>query len=104
MACQCNIPDGGWCEPHQCWKSTRWVQLCQTRPEYVALWEAGKGPGQHPVEPPGLGDMVEGVLSAIGITEDRYRAVKAALGLKRKCNCGKRKKALNRLGRKIGIG
>jgi hypothetical protein len=48
---------------------------------------------------PGLGDMVKGALSSIGITEER---VSKAIG--RPCGCGKRAEALNALGRKVGIG
>jgi hypothetical protein len=56
----------------------------------------------HPAYPrarPGLGDMVKGALSSIGITEER---VSAAIG--RPCGCSERAEALNALGRKIGIG
>jgi hypothetical protein len=52
------------------------------------------------VAPSGLGDMVSAGLSAIGITPER---VSAALGVK-DCGCRKRAEALNRLGRKLGIG
>lgn len=48
---------------------------------------------------PGLGDMVAAGLSAIGITKERVS--KLAGG---DCGCQKRQKALNELGRKIGIG
>ena len=47
----------------------------------------------------GLGDMVAAGLSAIGITKERVS--KLAGG---DCGCQKRQKALNELGRKIGIG
>lgn len=48
----------------------------------------------------GLGDMVAAGLSAIGITPER---VSKALGVK-DCGCKKRAEALNRIGRKFGIG
>lgn len=48
----------------------------------------------------GLGDMVSAGLSAIGITPER---VSQALGVK-DCGCRKRAEALNRIGRRIGIG
>ena len=48
---------------------------------------------------PGLGDMVKGALSSIGITEER---VSKAIG--RPCGCSERAEKLNNLGRKIGIG
>ena len=57
----------------------------------------------HPAYPrrrkPGLGDMVAAGLSAVGITKER---VSKAIG--RPCGCGKRQDALNKLGRKFGIG
>lgn len=56
----------------------------------------------HPAYPrarPGLGDMVASGLSSIGITKERVS--KLAGG---DCGCAKRQKALNELGRKIGIG
>lgn len=56
----------------------------------------------HPAYPrqrAGLGDMVKAGLSSVGITEER---VSKALG--RPCGCSQRAEALNRLGRRIGIG
>lgn len=47
----------------------------------------------------GLGDMVAAGLAAVGITKER---VSKALG--RPCGCGKRQEALNKLGRRLGIG
>ena len=47
----------------------------------------------------GLGDMVAAGLEAVGITKQRVSKV-----LGRPCGCLKRQAALNRLGRKIGIG
>lgn len=47
----------------------------------------------------GLGDMVSSVLSAIGITKER---VSKAIG--KPCGCAKRQEALNKLGRRLGIG
>lgn len=49
--------------------------------------------------PPGLGDMVAGALTAIGITKER---VSALVG--RDCGCAKRQAALTELGRRLGIG
>jgi hypothetical protein len=77
------------------------VKLCQSRDDYFLLWEAGRGPGQVKR---GLGDLVEAGLQKIGITEERYKDVKEAIGLSRDCNCGKRKAKLNAIGKKIGIG
>lgn len=48
----------------------------------------------------GLGDMASAGLSAVGITPER---VSKALGVK-DCGCRQRAEALNRLGRRIGIG
>lgn len=56
----------------------------------------------HPAYPrakSGLGDYVAAGLSAIGITKER---VSKAVG--GDCGCAKRQQALNKLGRKIGIG
>lgn len=47
--------------------------------------------------PPGLGDRVAAALAKIGITEQRYKAAKAAVGLTLDCNCKKRQRALNRV-------
>ena len=46
--------------------------------------------------PPGLGDMVAGVLERVGITEDR---VSRWIG--RPCGCGARRTALNRWGWRV---
>ena len=53
----------------------------------------------YPRAKPGLGDIVKAGLSAIGITEARVSAV-----IGRPCGCSQRAEALNKLGRKIGIG
>lgn len=47
---------------------------------------------------PGIGDAVAAGLSAVGITPER---ITKATG--KPCGCGKRKKALNRLGRRLGV-
>jgi hypothetical protein len=50
---------------------------------------------QHP---PGLGDRVAAALARVGITEQRYRLAKQAIGLKPDCDCKKRQRLLNQLG------
>ena len=53
----------------------------------------------HPAYPrPGLGDAVAAGLAAVGITPER---ITKATG--KPCGCGKRKRALNRLGRRLGV-
>jgi hypothetical protein len=54
----------------------------------------------YPRKRAGLGDMVAAGLSAVGITPER---VSKALGVK-DCGCKKRAEALNRIGRRLGIG
>lgn len=66
-------------------------RLCNARPPIRR--RCGMQPNR------GLGDMVASGLSAIGITKERMS--KLAGG---DCGCAKRQKALNELGRKIGIG
>lgn len=51
----------------------------------------------------GLGDLVAAGLSAVGITEERVHALASRAGIK-DCGCSKRKRILNELGRRIGIG
>lgn len=54
----------------------------------------------HPSYPKanGLGDKVEKVLKAVGITPERVSRLTG-----KPCNCGKRKAKLNELGKRIGI-
>lgn len=47
----------------------------------------------------GLGDILAGGLSAIGITEERVSKLVGG-----DCGCSKRKEFLNTLGRRLGIG
>jgi len=42
----CVCAEAGWCERHECQKPEHWHRLCQTRKDYFALWEEGRGPGQ----------------------------------------------------------
>jgi hypothetical protein len=100
----CECPEPGWCQRHGVQKSPHWHHLCQTHPEYFAIWEAGTGPGQAIPGGQGLGDKVEQLLSAVGITQERYVAVKGAFGLKGGCGCAKRKALLNKIGARLGIG
>ena len=51
------------------------------------------------VPTPGLGDRIAAGLAAVGITEAR---VSRLVG--RPCGCKSRRAALNRLGRRLGIG
>jgi len=46
---------------------------------------------------PGLGDKVAAVLHKVGVTPQRYVAVKGALGLQKKCRCPERQEKLNNL-------
>jgi hypothetical protein len=62
--------------------------------------ELAAHPGRRVEARPGLGDMVSAGLSAIGITPER---VSKALGVK-DCGCRQRAEALNRIGRRLGIG
>lgn len=105
--CVCKEP--GWCERHQCQKHAHWHHLCQTNEDYFQAWEAGRGPGQGlpkvvvPREPrprkEGWGDAVTAALKKIGITEDRYKAVKELFGLPPTCGCPQRREWLNKVGR-----
>lgn len=71
-----------------------------SRKELVAAYEEKQKPNDASPPSPGLGDMVKGALSAIGITEER---VSKAIG--RPCGCGKRAEKLNEWGKKnLGIG
>ena len=45
----------------------------------------------------GLGDLIEMLLSTVGITKARYQRLRQAVGLKKPCGCGARQKALNRI-------
>lgn len=107
--CQCKEP--GWCERHKCLKHAHWHHLCQTNQAYFDAWEEGKGPGQilhHPGGKPapvhvdnahGWGDSVTSALKKIGVTEERYKAVKEMFGLPPTCGCAKRREWLNAVGR-----
>lgn len=57
----------------------------------------------HPAFPrsrsPGLGDRIAAGLAAVGITEERVGKL-----VGRPCGCKARRAALNRLGRRLGIG
>lgn len=50
-------------------------------------------------KPKGLGDMVETGLKFLGITPELVTKI-----TRKPCGCNKRKKALNEMGKKIGIG
>lgn len=45
--CDCPILDGGWCDPHQIFKTPHLVKLCRTRPKYRQAWNECRGPRQN---------------------------------------------------------
>ncbi len=47
--------------------------------------------------PPRLGDWAAKLLETVGITQDRYKAVKALFGLPPTCDCPARQEWLNRV-------
>lgn len=52
----------------------------------------------------GLGDLVAHAFATVGITVERAQAVANAVGLD-DCGCGRRREALNDLGRRyLGVG
>jgi len=66
---------------------------------------------QHPITPrssdaevAGLGDHTSRLLTTLGITEERYKEVKAKFGLPPSCSCGRRKAWLNKVGQYLGVG
>lgn len=111
--CQCDgtedvCPNGSFfCRHHQCRKTQHWRDLCREDAGYRQAWNEGHGPGQSTrtgqksavAEPPGLGDTLASWLTAVGVTEENYKAVKQMFGLPPKCGCARRKEWLNRVGR-----
>lgn len=106
----CSCPEPGWCERHGIHKHAHWHHLCQTRDGYRAAWDAGVGPGQNLPKArdesratkalkDGWGDRITSALKKIGITEERYKDVKAKFGLPPTCGCPQRREWLNRIGR-----
>jgi len=53
---------------------------------------------------PQLGDRLESLLKKVGITEEKYRELKAMAGLDPTCNCGSRKRFLNKLPAALALG
>jgi hypothetical protein len=51
----------------------------------------------------GLGDLAEQFFQSLGITEERYKAVKVAMHLDPKCNCADRRRWLNEVGKELGV-
>jgi hypothetical protein len=51
----------------------------------------------------GLGDLAEQFFKSLGITEERYKAVKVAMHLDPKCNCADRRRWLNDVGKELGV-
>lgn len=51
----------------------------------------------------GVGDRLAAALKKLGVTEERYAAAKAAIGLPPTCGCKERREWLNRLGDWLGV-
>jgi hypothetical protein len=58
-------------------------------------------PGNPAVPNLKLGNAVESLLKSFGITQDRYKEVKAKCGLPPTCNCPNRIKDLNEWGERV---
>lgn len=52
---------------------------------------------------PGIGDLTKEFFGALGITEERYKAVKETLHLEPTCKCAARQEWLNAMGDELGI-
>jgi hypothetical protein len=50
-----------------------------------------------------LGDLAKSLFKSLGITEERYKAVKERLHLDPKCNCSGRKQWLHEVGAELGV-
>lgn len=48
MSEPCDCPLAGYCDRHSVRKGDVWHRLCQTRDDYRAKWDDGRGPGQKP--------------------------------------------------------
>jgi len=46
MSDPCSCPLAGWCDRHDVRKNNTWHQLCQSKDNYRAAWDEGRGPGQ----------------------------------------------------------
>lgn len=51
--------------------------------------------GENPLP---LGDWLDGMLSSVGVTKERYKEAKKLFGLPPTCNCPERQAWLNRVG------
>lgn len=79
---------------------------CRRCGRTIAVGGGFSGVGRHLCHKqpqPGLGDRVAAVLSTVGITEARVASVASRVGIK-DCGCRRRREALNRAGRRLGIG
>ena len=99
--CQCQFPEGEnrvWCECHKCWKTRNWHKLCQTREDYRALWDEGRGPGQTRADV--LGKTTIAKKPQIKGVGDHMKDLTAELKIKPKkgCGCNALANEMNRLG------
>lgn len=98
----CSCAMAGFCERHHLNKSRSHWLLCQNDEEQRAFWDKTTEARRHP--PTKLGDRTESLLKKIGITQDRYKEVKARFGLAPDCSCDARKQWLNNVGEYFGVG
>lgn len=89
-----------WCETHQCWKTRHYQKLCQTRKDYRALWDAGRGPGQTQAGVSGKHRTPSTARRLTNGVGDYLKKVTTELGLtvKQGCNCKSLAAEMNRLG------
>lgn len=94
--CQCNIPDGGYCERHLMRKTKHLVNLCRTNEGYFKIWEDSRNRWTLSKSSRGLGDTIAKLTHATGI--DRVANFVAHGDTKKPCGgCGQRQGILNQL-------
>ena len=92
MSAPCNQCDG-WCERHALWKSAQARKLCEVDEGQRASWDLTTNERQSGL----VGTRLAQTLESIGITKDKYVAVKLQFGMPPSCNCNERKNWLNKV-------
>ena len=74
-------------------------RVCRTIPEMAEYMVAQKAANRIRVPPVPIGTAVKKTLTAVGVTEDRFKKLLGG----RPCGCGERANALDRLGGKMSL-
>ena len=91
----CECEEVGWCPRHCMLKTVTHHRLCQNDDHYRRTRDASADRA--------LGNRIEKVFKAVGLTKEQWKEIKAKFGMPRRCACDSRRDWLNKVGSHLHV-